>query len=465
MRKLAVAALVMANAVLISSVFDVFWVERQLDSRNFSPDSGNCYVYAATLFTPSDTTGAASSELRLLENGRLLEYSHAQHEAIRQAGRGRFSHWGDVIYMSSSDNSDPRTNGRVYTLAYPLRPPSAFVGPVILLSVLLLPLGAARVEDRKDIYKRYYFPVLAMMFSTVLVIVPIELFLRTDYSKRVFGAFHQLPLNLEPTVNAKGYRDAEHAMLNPTASVRIVILGDSFTFGDGVADDEIYPRLLQRKAGPNVEIISLAKDGWGTADQLAALRREGLAYHPHIVVLGVVTNDPSPPLTEPLGQSRPWMVFQSISPSLMLSRLLDFRLNALAESLAWKYGYRDWENDLYDPNKRYRAKWEKAVVELSQELLPRGISAYAVLLTGPAQANERDAWKFKILEETFRKAGFKTYNLFESYVATFEGVDPTALFALPDDSHPGRAVHEFYANELWKVLQSEAMRHQTGSDA
>ena len=29
-------------------------------------------------------------------------------------GGGRFSHWGDQLYFSTSDGSDPRGNGRIY---------------------------------------------------------------------------------------------------------------------------------------------------------------------------------------------------------------------------------------------------------------------------------------------------------------------------------------------------------------
>lgn len=94
-------------------------------------------------------------------------------------------------------------------------------------------------------------------------------------------------------------------------------------------------------------------------------------------------------------------------------------------------------------------------MELSQELLLHRISAYAFLLIGPAQANELSAWKFKILDDVFSKAGFSTHNLLESYTSTFQGVTPTSLFALPDDPHPGREVHKFYANQLLKVLKPE----------
>lgn len=55
------------------------------------------------------------SSLRIFENGRELGPAHSTHQDIRSEGRGRFSHWGSNLYMSASDNSDPRTNGRTYT--------------------------------------------------------------------------------------------------------------------------------------------------------------------------------------------------------------------------------------------------------------------------------------------------------------------------------------------------------------
>jgi hypothetical protein len=37
---------------------------------------------------------------------------------IRNLGRGFFSHWGKQLYFSTSDNSDPRINGRNYSLKH-----------------------------------------------------------------------------------------------------------------------------------------------------------------------------------------------------------------------------------------------------------------------------------------------------------------------------------------------------------
>lgn len=57
----------------------------------------------------------------LAEDDQILGAGHNLHSDIAQAGRGRYSHWGRLVIFSASDNSDPRTNGRRYTL-HRLRP-------------------------------------------------------------------------------------------------------------------------------------------------------------------------------------------------------------------------------------------------------------------------------------------------------------------------------------------------------
>jgi hypothetical protein len=79
-----------------------------------SPESGHCYTapLAAVLLSDRDSASA----LRLYEDGREIGPGGAAHADIRARGGGRFSHWGEQLYFSTSDNSDPRTNGRCYTV-------------------------------------------------------------------------------------------------------------------------------------------------------------------------------------------------------------------------------------------------------------------------------------------------------------------------------------------------------------
>jgi SAM-dependent methyltransferase len=80
-------------------------------------------ISAPQLCRLADNTSAPDEQHRspvfVFENDRQLALPHSLHEDIRRRGTGRFSHWGDCIYFSTSDGSDPNLNGRLYRLIYP----------------------------------------------------------------------------------------------------------------------------------------------------------------------------------------------------------------------------------------------------------------------------------------------------------------------------------------------------------
>jgi hypothetical protein len=91
--------------------------------------------------------------------------------------------------------------------------------------------------------------------------------------------------------NSKGLRgSAEHDYQRNPSKRRILILGDSFTFGDEVSDDETYPHYLAT-ALANTEILNLGVPGYGHDQMLLYLKEEGVKYHPDVVILGFVFPD------------------------------------------------------------------------------------------------------------------------------------------------------------------------------
>ncbi|HTE07007.1 MAG TPA: hypothetical protein VK824_12515, partial [Planctomycetota bacterium] len=57
------------------------------------------------------------SDLVLHEDDMPLGPAHQRHSLVREFGAGRYSHWGAALWFSSSDGSDPNTNGRRYTVS------------------------------------------------------------------------------------------------------------------------------------------------------------------------------------------------------------------------------------------------------------------------------------------------------------------------------------------------------------
>jgi lysophospholipase L1-like esterase len=95
--------------------------------------------------------------------------------------------------------------------------------------------------------------------------------------------------------NAAGWRDRDHSPGRVPGVFRILVLGDSLTYGAIVPLDDIYTRRLERlllHKGYAAEVISIGLGGWGTDQELEALRLEGLSYEPDLVVVQFCSNDP-----------------------------------------------------------------------------------------------------------------------------------------------------------------------------
>ncbi len=71
---------------------------------------------------------------------------------------------------------------------------------------------------------------------------------------------------------------------------RILVLGDSFTYGIGVNDDETFCSILQQKL-PSQEIINAGNGGKGTDYELKFYRTVGRGFQPDLVLLVFFEND------------------------------------------------------------------------------------------------------------------------------------------------------------------------------
>jgi lysophospholipase L1-like esterase len=131
-------------------------------------------------------------------------------------------------------------------------------------------------------------------------------------------------------VNAKGLRGPELDYARRPGAARILYLGDSVTVGYRLAGHaDSYPYLtaerLQRRSGRPVETVNGAVNGYATWQERRWLEREGVRYHPDLVILGFVLNDVAADLTASRGRG-------ASSKQLRLS--VDSRLDWIANHSA-----------------------------------------------------------------------------------------------------------------------------------
>lgn len=100
-------------------------------------------------------------------------------------------------------------------------------------------------------------------------------------------------------MNSKGLRSPEYSYPKDKGIIRILGLGDSYTFGIGVEEKDTYLKKLEEMLAARfqkerkIEMINTGVGGWGTTQQLIYLQKEGLKYTPDLIILGFFVNDPS----------------------------------------------------------------------------------------------------------------------------------------------------------------------------
>jgi lysophospholipase L1-like esterase len=161
-----------------------------------------------------------------------------------------------------------------------MRPSSAY-GPALAIAVKLITVGvleggawlvAPAVAPRTPMYRA--------AFDVVYELIP--------------GWQGRGPLGEAIHVDAAGLRGPEIG--RAAASVtRVLVLGDSFTFGVGVAEEDAFPaalgRALARESGAAVEVLNGGVPGYNLFQETRALAIRVAALAPDFVVLGFLEND------------------------------------------------------------------------------------------------------------------------------------------------------------------------------
>lgn len=124
-------------------------------------------------------------------------------------------------------------------------------------------------------------------------------FAREGTAQAFAAHWRETPFAVEVRLNSLGFRDVEFPPKRAGVQ-RIVVVGDSFTYGHGLPEADSYPRRLEallraQRPDPPVEVLDAAAGGddLATIAPVAAFALEQLA--PDVLVYGYFLNDPLRP--------------------------------------------------------------------------------------------------------------------------------------------------------------------------
>lgn len=163
---------------------------------------------------------------------------------------------------------------------------------VLLLSTIVLLFLLGELICRIWVPRVVYEMHARTMYSDILKSHPVlRRVLKPNHSGRIVTNEVDFRVN----TNSKGLRDREFSYKTEQTIKRILVLGDSFTFGYGIADNETYPKLLENKLNQKFrgqfEVINAAVTGWGTPQERDYLKIEGVKYNPDLILVGFYIND------------------------------------------------------------------------------------------------------------------------------------------------------------------------------
>jgi lysophospholipase L1-like esterase len=100
----------------------------------------------------------------------------------------------------------------------------------------------------------------------------------------------------EISTNSAGFRTAEFTKAKPSGTFRIVCLGDSWTFGSNVDQNQAYPQQLMTSLQrnfprANFEVLNLGVMGYSSYQGLQLLKQQALDLNPDLVLIGFAMND------------------------------------------------------------------------------------------------------------------------------------------------------------------------------
>ncbi len=287
---------------------------------------------------------------------------------------------------------------------------------------------------------------------------------------RVDEVADHTPFAVERRYNSRRFRGPEIGPKRPAAT-RIVVIGDSFTEGMGVRENDAYPRVLEavlnadRDGERSWEVLNCGRRGWDFP-AIHDTFDEVMEHQPDIVLFGMVLNDAEQSKAFAQRQARlnDWILDRS-----RMSReerpgpgLLDFRLVSFVRSRVEGYRVgRDtsrWYRDMYrEPN---REGWERTQDHLRQmngRMRERG--GHLLVALWPLLIGLESSYPFAGVSETIERFCLEAGIPFHDLLPALSGRPSASLWVHPVDHHPNQVAHRLAAESLAPAVRGLAGGH------
>lgn len=250
-----------------------------------------------------------------------------------------------------------------------------------------------------------------------------------------------------------GLRDhKERTYEKAPGTYRIMVLGDSITFGWGASYEKTFSRLLEKSLNANpplpgrtFEVLNTGVGNSNTSMEVEYYKTEGVKFNPDLVIMAWFIND-AEPTPQPVGN---WLAYNSYAYVWLESAFDNVLRNTKARAT-----YSEFYRGLYDEGKPGWVKSQKGFEDLAAFCKEKNTPCRVLLI--PELHSIGPKYEFKDVHDKIRalcaRLNLPTLELLDAFPN--EG-DPSKYWVSPGDAHPNDLGNELMATLIDRTLREE----------
>ncbi|MBX7144706.1 MAG: SGNH/GDSL hydrolase family protein [Oligoflexia bacterium] len=305
-------------------------------------------------------------------------------------------------------------------------------------------------------HKALGFGVLVAIGSLFFTLVVLELVFRlvAPASKQILS-WSDRPKRYYFVHASHDVRDFQYSRHKTASTFRIVVLGDSFSFGDYLQFDDTFPKRLERYLNLNegvgrVEVINYGVSSYSTVKE-SKLLRQAMHLEPDLILLQITLNDPE------IVPFHPRHPFQGPDGKVHLPKILNYwkSLKFIIERVAYhrlEREYREYFHNLFS-EPRTRDYFVKGITAFQHVTAAHFVPLGAVLFPlfdSTFDEKYEFAHEHQQVDTLLAERNIPHLDLLPFY----EHIPAERLQVIPhENAHPNEIAHRIASEAIYSWLQ------------
>lgn len=260
-------------------------------------------------------------------------------------------------------------------------------------------------------------------------------------------------MGVDVKINSLKLREKDYGFEKPTGVKRVLMLGDSLTFGWGVEFEDTTAKLLEKRlndsdaqGNDNWQVINAGVGNYNTSQEVSYFFNEGRHYDPDVVVLNYFINDAEPT------PSRRGNFLLGWSYSYIY---LKGRLDVLGRD---SFGGKIWSEYYLGLYGERQPGWKRAVESIEKLAAYCRENKISLLIANYPELHDFANYRFARVGDDLKAIAGRTGAAYIDLLDAVNEQPEPSLWVTPADPHPNGRANGLYAEALSGVIPKIASR-------